>query len=47
MDEKSRDRELLENAIEWIWEHTIGLGEDEYIQALKKIGMTESEIKNL
>lgn len=47
MDAKSRDRELLENAIDWIWEHTISLGEEEYINALKKIGMSDSEIKSL
>lgn len=46
-NEKSRDRELFEEAVQWIWEHTIGFGEDEYIKALKSIGMTDSEIKEL
>ena len=42
-----RVRKLLSNAIDWIYEHTTGFGEDEFIRALKHIGMSEDEINQL
>lgn len=40
-----RVRKLLSNAIDWIYEHTEGFGEDEFKRALKHIGMSDEEIQ--
>lgn len=40
----SRVRELFSNAIDWIYEHTEGFGNDEFVRALRHIGMSEDEI---
>lgn len=44
MDE-SRAIKLLQQALCWIYEHTEGYGEDEYVRALRHIGMSEQEIQ--
>lgn len=40
-----RKAELFDKALTWIWEHTEGYSQDEYVSALKHIGFTPKEIK--
>jgi hypothetical protein len=40
-----RKAELFTGLMEWVWMHTEGYGEDEYIRALENIGFTADEIE--
>ena len=43
-----RVMQLFSNALDWIYDHTEAFhGEQEYIRALKHIGMTDEEIREV
>ena len=43
----NRTKELLYEALGWIYEHTRGFGEDEFIRALTHMGLTSEEIRHV